>query len=85
MFQVLAWHSELILDLWTSPKRDLEEAEKAMIQVVECHFEVIFCFSTNLKCYFFQVDKAMIQVVDWHFFLLTSQNSTLVRSRNRCF
>jgi len=31
MFQGIAWHSQLILGLWSSPKCDLDEIEKAMI------------------------------------------------------
>jgi len=76
MFQVLAWHTQLILDLWISPKCGLDEAEKAMIQVVEIHFEVIFCILTNRNCDLFQGDKETIQVSEWQlkviFCLLTS-------------
>ena len=61
MCQRLAWHSQFILGLWTRPKCDLDEVEKAMIQVVKCHFEVIFCLLTNRNCNF-KVDKTTIQV-----------------------
>ena len=63
IFLLFARHCELIFCLFTSPKCDLDEVEKAMIQVVEWHFEVIYCLLTNRKCNFFEVDKATIQVV----------------------
>jgi len=85
----LAWLSQHILDLWTTPKCVLDEVEKAIILVVECHLGVIFCFLTNRKCDFFQVDKATIQVVVWHlkviFCLLTRPNFDIVEVAEKMF
>ena len=41
MFQVVARHWKLIFFLFTSPKFDLGEVEKAMFHVLACHFELI--------------------------------------------
>ena len=75
----LAWHYQLILELWTSPKCDLDELEKAMIQVVECHSEVIFWFMTNRKCNFYHVDKATIQVVELQLKVILPLDKTIIQ------
>ena len=74
MFQGLVWQFDLIFSLFTIPKCDLIEVEKAIFQGLACHFELIFGILANPKCDlgetkrnfdFFQVDKARIQVAEW--------------------
>jgi len=60
---VVARHCELIFCLFTIPKCDLDEVEKALILVVEWHIEVIYSLLTNRKYYFFEVDKETILLV----------------------
>ena len=82
-FLVIVGHCELIFCLLTSPKRDFDKVEKAIIQVFECHFDVIICFLNNRKSDFYHVDKATIQVVELHlkviFCLLTSPKFELLK------
>ena len=69
MFQGTAWQFQPIFDLWTSPKFELGEFNKATFLVVLRHCELIFCLMTNPKCDLDEVEKAMIQVVVIFWFL----------------
>jgi len=56
---VVARHCELIFCVLTSPKRHLDEVEKATIQVVEWHLKVILCLLTIPNFDIGKVEKAM--------------------------
>jgi len=67
MFQGTAWQFQPIFDLWTSPKFELGEFNKATFLVVLRHCELIFWPLTYPNCDLNEVEIAMIQVDEWKF------------------
>ena len=62
--------------LFTSPKCDLSNVEKAMFEVLAVHFHLIFFLLTNPECDFCEVEEAIFHVVAGHCELIFCQYTT---------
>ena len=63
MIQVVANHWELIFILFSCPKCDLDEVDKALFQGDAFHFDNLL---TIPKCDFGEFQKTMFKDLEWH-------------------